>query len=327
MLFLTVVLGVTGFMLIEELSFVNALYMTVITMSTVGFETVSHGPELTDPGKIFVVFLITFTIGSFFYTITNLTTFVVEGEMRSLLKLYRVNKEVNKLRDHIIICGCGRNGKEAVLELLEQKIPFVVIENDQQTIDEFLDVNKVLVVKGDATKDEALAAANIRYAKGVITTLPEDADNVFVTLTAKELNPRVKIVSRAGTETSISKLRTAGATRVVVPNMIGGRKMAKMLTKPALIDFVDMITGEGDMDMHLEVVDCSVYRNLVGRTLAELHIRKKTGVLVLGFQGAEAKLELNPPPDRMVSKESKLFILGKTEQLATFRSFFSPEGI
>ncbi|MCB9230577.1 MAG: NAD-binding protein [Bacteroidia bacterium] len=310
-------IGVIGFMYFEDHSVLDAFYMTVITMSTVGFGTLH---DLTPEGKIFVSILIIFTLGSFLYAISSLTTYIIEGEIRGIFETYRVNKEIKRMRDHIIICGLGRNGREAALELIGKRVPFIVVESNKETIESFREHYTFFALQGDATEEEVLIDANIKQAKGVITCLPEDAANVFVTLTARELNPNAKIVSRASHESTISKLHTAGASQVVLPNLIGGRKMARLLTNPALVEFVDAISGEGDSHFDLLDVPCSRYPTLVGQTIAELKVRERTGALVLGFKTSSGEFRINPPADKILNEGEILFVLGGPEQIQSFKN-------
>ncbi len=315
--------GQVGFMAIEGYGPVDAFYMTIITMSTVGFGLLED--NMSDMGKIFVSFLIVSAIGVFVYVINTLTVFVVEGEIRNIFKGYRMNSGISKLKDHVVICGLGRNGRQAIMELKAEGIPFVVIEVDEDVIEKFLDSHPdVLVYKGDATEEETLLAVNIAKARGVISALATDASNVYVTLSIRQLNPTVPVVARASTESTISKLKVAGATRVVLPNLLGGRKMARVLTKPALIDFIDLITGQGNFNMNLEEVDCEDHGKYLGKTLRELDIRSKTGALVLGSQFPDGHFELNPSADLKLEPGLKLFVIGKKESLDKFRKeYFS----
>lgn len=318
-----VMVGVAGFYFIEGYDFVDSLYMTIITMSTVGYEVLGE-EGLSIEGKVFVIFLIIFSIGTFLNVVSVITSFIVEGEVRSLFKDYKVNKEIEKLKDHVIICGLGRNGREAAMELLSYGSAFIVIEKDKNNIERFIESHpgEILVLEGDAIEDEVLEKARIQYAKGIITSLPNDADNVFVTLTARELNPKIEIVARASNESSITKLRKAGANRVVLPNYLGGRKMAKILTQPALVDFVDMITGEGQFNMDLREISCTNQPLLLGKSFRELDIRSKCGVLVLGIQDSSGKFELNPPANKNLESGDKIFILGSLSQIESFKTEF-----
>ena len=319
-LFGTSLVGVIGFSLIEGYPLIDAIYMTAITMSTVGFGTIR---ELSSEGKVFMVILIVISAGTFVYAITTLTTFVIEGEIRQVFNRYQVSQKVSKLKDHIIICGLGRNGREAAIELIQQNQPFVVIDADQEVIDEFrTEVQDILAVRGDATHEEILERANISLARGLVSSLSTDAENVYIALTAREMNPKLEIVARASSESSISKLKRAGANKVIVPNLIGGRKMVNMITRPALVEFVDLISGEGNTDLHLEEIPCEEHGKLVGHTLAELGIRARTGVLVVGFKRGAKLVELNPPATEPLTEQDRLFVMGTDQQLKRFRETF-----
>lgn len=318
LLFLLVI-GVIGYSSIEGYNTVDAIYMTVITMSTVGFGTLG---ELSSGGKIFSVALIILSAGTFIYAVTAITAFVVEGEVQSLFNKYQASKRVAKLTNHIIICGLGRNGRETALELIRQEQSFVVVEANEETIQEFREHHDILFVLGDATNEEVLQRANISEARGLVSTLSTDAENVYITLTARGMNPRLKIVARASHESSISKLKRAGANQVIVPNLIGGRKMANLITRPALVEFVELVSGDGNANLHLEDIPCEYHPGLIGQTLRELEIRSKTGVLVLGYKRGNRSVELNPHAEEKITSDDRLFIMGTDAQLAKFREVY-----
>ncbi len=317
------IMGVLGFSAIEGYALLDSIYMTVITMSTVGFGTVG---ELSGSGKAFSVLLIVSSAGTFVYAVTTITTFVVEGEVQHLFSSYQMNKKVSKLKDHVIICGLGRNGREAAQELIRQQHPFVVIERNQDVIDEFQTNHNFLFIRGDATHEEVLEQANIDDAIGLVSSLSTDAENVYITLTARGLNPRLKVVARASNETTIQKLMRAGADHVILPNIIGGRRMANVITRPALMEFIDLVSGEGNPDLHLEEIDVEIEVALIGKTLAELHIRSRTGVVVIGAKTVDGKVQLNPSADRPIQKGDRLFILGNDQQLQQFRALYLDRG-
>lgn len=317
----TLLLGTLGFKLIESYSWLDAIYMTVITMSTVGFGTVT---ELSTLGKVFSVFLIIISASTFVYAVTTITTFVVEGEVRHLFYRYRIYKKVTKLKDHIVICGLGRNGREAALELIRQKSEFVVIESNERVVSEFQDQYdvQILAVIGDATHDDILERANLKQAKGLVSSLSSDAENVYITLSARGINSDLYIVARASNEGTISKLKRAGANEVIVPNLIGGRRMVNMIVRPALMEFIDLVTGEGNPDLHLEDIACSTHPQLIGKTLSDLHIRSRTGVVVIGFKRNDQNIELNPPAHQPLRQADRLFVLGNSKQLDKFREMY-----
>jgi voltage-gated potassium channel len=315
--------GVAGFMYIEGYSALDAFYMTVITMSTVGYGTLG---DLSAGGKLFASALIIASAGTFVYAISTLTTFIIEGEIGKWFSNMQTIQKVTKLRNHIILCGLGRNGREAAIELIRQKAAFVIIELNQEAIDEFEHSFEALILRGDASHEEVLERANIRYAKGLISSLSSDAENIFITLTAREMNPSLQIVARASSESSISKLKRAGANQIILPNLIGGRKMANTLTRPALMEFVELISGESNPSLHLDEIECSGASSLLGRSLASLDIRSRTGVLVLGIKSGHQPVRLNPPPQEELNEGHRLFILGSDEQIRRFRSIFLAEG-
>jgi len=317
---LTVAYGFIGFRLIEHHTPLNSAYLAIITMSTVGFETIK---PLTDNGKWFVISLILLSTGSFVYLISIMTTFVVEGHFYKLYYRFRMEKAISKLENHVIVCGFGRNGKEAVAELLSEKRPFLVIEKSESNFNLAQnDKPGFPVIIGDATEESVLRSANIASASALITSLQEDADNIFVTLTARELKPDLVIVSRANHESTIPKLKRAGASHVILPNLIGGRRMARILTKPALISFIELISGDSNHDFLLEEYLIGNQPEFIGKTLAQLDIRQKTGAQVIGIQFNSGEFEINPDGGTLLTIGDKLFVLGKLEQISKYKSLF-----
>lgn len=322
-LLLISVIGTIGFAWIEDLGLADAVYMSITTMSTVGYGW-EHPPSTA--GKTFAVFLIIISAGTFIYAVGIITSFIVEGEMRQILNRYQYSKKVKELKDHIIVCGLGRNGREAVKELLEQERMFVVIEKDEDAIEQFVRENEeILVINGDATLEEVLERANIHNAKGLISSLSSDAENVYITLTARGMNPALSIVARANYENVIPKLKRAGANRVIVPNLIGGKKMTNVLTRPALVEFIDLISGQGHSSLSLEDLLCQGHSKIIGKSLAELNIRSRTGVLVLGYKRGYQGITLNPDVREKLSERDRLFIMGTEKQLEKFREEFMDE--
>jgi len=311
------VTGVTGYMLIEGDNFLNALYMTVITISTVGFGEIH---KLSNPGKIFTMFLILSSFGTYAYAISIITTHFVEGQLADFFTGGRRSKsKVRKMNKHIIICGYGRNGQQAVKELIAHHQTFVIVDNNHDLILHNLGKD-VRFVEGDATNDDVLEKANIKGAKALITTLPNDADNLFVALTARALNPQLKIVSRATTESSEKKLRIAGVNSVVMPERVGGAHMATLIAKPDIMEFLDKLSVHGEAPTNLEEIICSdLPENVLDQTINDIGIRKQTGANIIGFKTPEGEYILNPSPDLTVSKGSKLFVLGTKEQIAKMK--------
>jgi voltage-gated potassium channel len=316
-LIMMVLMGGVGYMLIEGYSLIDALYMTVITISTVGFREVF---PLSDGGKLFTVLLIIFSFGIFGYVITSITRLVVEGALQQSYKQYQVKKKIVKLEDHVIVCGFGRNGYQACVELQEHGEKFVILEKRENVVNRILEDPSLLYVQGDASSEEVLEVAQIRKAKALITALPNDADNMFVVLTAREMNPKLKIISRASEFRSDIKLRHAGATNVIMPDRIGGQRMAKLVTQPDVVEFVEYILLQKSKEVKLTEVECSsMSAENEAKTIQELELRKKTGANLMGLKTPEGTYIFNPSPQIKISPEDKLFILGTDEQIKQFK--------
>lgn len=310
--------GVAGFIIIEDFEFWEAVYMTVITISTVGFNEVK---PLTFEGRIFTVALIMSSFGTFAFTITEVTKYVIDGEFRRLLLHYRVDRNINKLENHTIICGFGRNGKQAYLTLKENDVDCVVVEKDKEIISSLMEDNKVLFVEGDATHDDVLIRAGIKDARALIATLPADADNLFVVLTARVNNAKIKIISRASEDNSDTKLRHAGVDNVIMPDKVGGAHMAQLVVKPDVVEFIDLLTGQASINTHIEEIKCSMLpKSHIGQSIKELNIRKNWGANIVGFKTAAGEYEFNPTPETLIQEGSKLFVLGTSEQITNMKN-------
>jgi voltage-gated potassium channel len=313
-IFGVVVLGSVGYVVIEGYSWVEALYMTVITVSTVGFEEVR---DLSENGMLFTTVLIMGSLGTFAYSISALTTYFVNGEYRNTFNEARLKQEVDKLSGHVIVCGMGRVGEMAVQELRDHATPVVVIESDAEKA-ELLVAEGLLVISGDATRDENLEFAGVAKAKSVITTLPSDAQNLYVVLAAREMAPSVHIISRASKTNSVSKLRVAGADNVIMPDKVGGAHMASLVVIPDVVEFLDHVRIQGADAINLEEIPVNVLpEGLKASTLGELDARNRVGVNVVGVKGSDGNFIINPGPDTPLDDASKLFVLGNTEQLRT----------
>ena len=316
-LVLIVLVGGVGYVLIEGYSFIDALYMTMITVSTVGFREVF---PLSDGGKLFTVLLIIFSFGIFGYVITSITRLVVEGALQQSYKQYQVKKKIVKMENHIIVCGYGRNGYQACVELQEHGEKFVILEKRDHVVSRILEDPNLLYVQGDASSEEVLEVAQIRKAKALITALPNDADNIFVVLTAREMNPKLKIISRASDFRSDVKLRHAGATNVIMPDRIGGQRMATLVTQPDVVEFVESILLQKSKDVKLMEIECELMSaENATKTIQELNLRKKSGANLMGLKTPEGTYIFNPSPQIKISQEDKLFVLGTDEQIEQFK--------
>ncbi len=306
--------GVLGFMIIEGFSLMDALYMTIITITTVGYQEVHH---LSSAGRVFNMLLIISSFATFAYTLTKLTRYIVDGEMNNFFKTRKIMSAIKELENHVIICGYGRNGKQAAKILTNHKVKFVIIENNEDRIEQILlNQDIAFYIKGDATEDEVLLSAGIEKAKALITALPEDADNVFIVLSARSLSNSIQIISRSSNPGSATKLIKAGANSVISPNKIGGTHMATLVSKPDVIEFIDYLSGEEGESIHLESVDYELLpQDLKNNTLKEIMDWRKTGVNCIGIKDADGKFIINPPQDTLIIKKMKVIVLGTREQI------------
>ncbi len=319
LLVMVVAMGVLGYTLISGYSVIDALYMTVITISTVGFGEIE---PLNDGEKLFTVFLITTSIVSFGYTVSAFTEYIVSGQLFQQLKLKKVQKRIEKLEGHTIICGFGRNGRQAMIKLQNYKQKYVIVEKDEDVIHR-IDQEGIFNVHGDATRDEVLKRAGIEKASNLITALPSDADNLFVVLTAKQLNKDCKIISRASNETSYDKLKIAGANNVIMPDMLGGDHMASLVVTPDVLEFVGKLTIEGEKTANLEEISVNDLPNsYLQKTILDLDLRKQTGCTVIGLKEPDGNYIINPEASLQLQKDSHLIVLGRPEQIIKLRQLF-----
>jgi voltage-gated potassium channel len=276
--------GTLGYMLIEGWSAFDALYMTVITLATVGYGEIH---PLSTAGRIHTIALILIGFGVVAYGLSTVTAFLVEGQLTDILGKRKMERKIKSLRDHVILAGAGETGKHVAEELLKTATPYVVIERDPTQAATLARVGEVLYVIGDATDSVVLQQARIESARGLITSIPSDKDNLFVILTARELNPALRIVSRVIAEESRHKLLKAGADAVVSSNLIGGLRMASEMLRPHVVSFLDAMLRETmGTPMRVEEVQIPPDSPWVGRTLEAVQIREKVGVVVFGLREA-----------------------------------------
>ncbi len=316
LLIIVVVIGVTGFMIVSNESFVDALYMTIITMSTVGYGTLH---ELNQIEKVFTIFLIMISIVFYAYSVTALSEYLVNRKFLQQLKDKKVQKKIQNLKDHTIVCGYGRNGKQAVIKLKSFKMPCVVIENDKTLIEE-LDRENILYVEGDATDDETIEKAAVHNAKSIITALASDADNLFVVLSARQLNKNLTIISRASNESSCNKLKIAGANNIIMPDKIGGMHMAALVVTPNLVEFVERLTmlDEGSTNLE-EIAVNELPSKFLNKTIRDLDLRRRTGCSIIGFKTATNQYIVNPESETELTTNSNLIVLGRPNQIKKLR--------
>ena len=315
----SITIGTIGYMWLSGYNFVDALYMTVITVTTVGFgELQPFSPE----EKIFTIFLILTSITIFGYAVSAFSEYLVSGKLFEQLKHRRVEKQIGYLKGHTIVCGYGRNGQQAILKLGNYNKEFVVVEKKKEMI-ETLDAQDILNIQGDATLDETLIKAGIEKASFLITALPSDADNLFVVLTASQLNKDCIIISRAGNESSYKKLKFAGANNVIMPDKLGGDHMASLVATPDVIEFVDRLTIEGETTANLEEIAVNdLPEKYINKTILDLDLRKQTGCTVIGFRNPDKEYLINPEANIKLVADSQLIVLGRPEQILKLREFF-----
>ena len=315
-----VIAGSAGYMLIEGWSCLDSLYMTVITIASVGYKEIH---DLSPNGRIFTIILIISGVGSVTYALTTIAKIVVEGEIQEIFGRKRLEKKIKELKNHYIVCGYGRMGRIICRELKEKDIKFVVIEKEPDT---FESGEETLVLKGDATKDENLKEAGIEKAKGLISVLPTDAENLFVVLSARELNPKLFIVARAGEEGSEQKLLRAGADRVVSPYHIGGLRIAHTVLKPAVVDFIEFATKSGNIDLQMEEITVQNNSKLAGLTLDECGIGRDLGIIVVAIKKASGDMKFNPTFRTAIKAGDTLIALGEIPKLKTLEDMATAKG-
>jgi len=321
LIFILFTISVIGYIIIEGYNFIEAFYMTVISITTAGYLEVH---PLSDAGRLFTSFVLLTNIGLFFYGATRIVAHVIEGEFRNFFKNYNVEKQINILDNHVIVCGYGRTGKQVCLELQADRIPYLVIENRGNVI-EHIKKDNILFINENATEEEALIKAGIKKARAIVTTLPNDPDNVYVVLTAREINPKIYIISRASSEVSESKLKRAGANNVIMPEKIGGAHMAALVSKPDILEFVAKLTGQSsDINLTFEEISLtSISENYKHKSIRDLDFRNKTGANVIGLRLATGDYIINPSPDTLINPDTKLVLLGSDDQIRQMRKLIS----
>ncbi len=316
LLALLFVVGVGGYILLEDYSFLDALYMTVITTSTVGYGEVK---TLSDPGKVFTILLIISSFGIFVFALSNLTRYLLDGIFRNAFLVRRIKRKISKLEKHVILCGYGRNGRQAARELRDHGQRFVIIENNPHKLEDIEEEGDYLVIEGDATHEETLLEAGVERASALITTLPNDADNLLITISALQFNPELKIISRASDEKVEKKLKRAGATNVILSDRLGGQRMAKLVVQPDVVEFLEKIMLQSHSDVNLEEISCEEMCDLfANKSIRELGIRDRSGANIVGMK-KNGEYLFNPDPDTVLMRTDKLFVLGSPQQIAQLK--------
>lgn len=320
MLVLIMCVGIIGYRYISGYEWIDAIYMTVITITTVGFSEVN---PLDMGSKIFTIFLILASVVIVGYAIAIITEYILSKNNFEDIKQRKMQKKIDAMSDHIIICGYGRNGKQAAKKLLAYQKPFVIIEKNKEIIDKFQEED-IPFVFGNANEDEVLFQAGIAKANTLISALPNDADNLFVVLSARQINKDMCIISRASQETSYNKLKLAGANNVILPDRIGGDHMASLVVIPDLIEFIDNLGIVGERNINIEEVKVEqLYDVSEGKTIKDLDLRRKTGCTVIGFKDDKGDYVVNPEADTKLVAGSKIIVLGRPEQIDKLNSEYN----
>ncbi|SEM05193.1 voltage-gated potassium channel [Syntrophus gentianae] len=314
LLFLILVLGTVGYVLIEGWGIIESFYMTVTTISTVGYGDFTPA---TWQGRLFTVLLVLFGVGTMLYSVSMFAEMMVEDRLKKVLGRGSMENRIERMKNHYIICGFGRMGSLICRELAEEKAPFVVIEKNPDIIQRLEDEGYVYL-KGDATDDKSLLRAGIRRAQGVVCVLSTDAENLYTILTSKELNAGIYILSRCEEEVSEHRLLRAGADRVISPYKMGGMRMAMAILKPAMMDFIEITTRRQSLELRMEEMPLSEDSAIIGRSLEAAEIRKSYGLIIVAIKKDSGKMIFNPPAGYVIEKGDRLIALGEDEDVNRF---------
>jgi len=309
-LVIIIIAGVIGYVIIEDWSFIDALYMTIVTITTVGYAEVH---PLTTTGRIFSIFLIIGGVSGALYTLSVIAGYLIEGHLGTTLGRRRMERTITKLKRHFILCGYGRVGREIARLFAEENVPFVVIGKDQDSIAD-AEKDGYLYMLGDATSDEALKEAGIERARGLVIAVGNDADSVYITLSARGLRPDLFIEARASSSAAGAKLKKAGADRVIAPYSLGARRMAQLALRPTVVDFIDTVIYRRGRELQMENITVSHDSALAGLTVEEIRQRTKAAILAISKKGG--KLLANPQGEETIESGDRLIAMGTKRQLA-----------
>jgi voltage-gated potassium channel len=310
------IIGTLGYVLLMGWSLLDALYMTVITVGTIGYEEV-HDLSNDPAGRLWTIVLIISGVASLAYAASTIGEFIVEGTVRGYFQRRRMEAAIDKLSGHYILCGYGRVGREIADEFAAEGVDFMVIDQEEPNIEECLQ-NGYLALLGDASEDELLEQAGVRRAEGLVTALDSDAANMFVVVSAREVNPNLYIVSRVEADTSARKLQVAGADRTLSPYAVGGRRLARMTIHPFIVDYLDMISSGGEESVQFRLEEFEVDDNspLVNRTVGQLRAAElETGARLLAIYHKDKRFNTNPSPEDKILPGDVLIVLGTREQV------------
>ncbi|HLJ47189.1 MAG TPA: potassium channel protein [Bryobacteraceae bacterium] len=307
----TLVVGTVGFRIIEGYSLFDAFYMTLITITTVGYQELH---PLTHGGRIFNSFLIFFGVTAMFFAVGAVTQTIIEMELGDRFGRRRTKRMIDKMHDHFIVCGYGRVGRSAAQELRRAGVPFIVMDRDEDRVERAMHAGLIAVL-ADSTRDDSLREAGVARARGIIAALATDADNLFVILSAKTLNPQLTVVTRAAEEEAENKLRLAGADTVFAPYSIAGHRLAQALLRPHVAQFLDFATKDMGLDVAIEQIRVAPDTEFVSKTLRDMQIRRELGVIVLAIRKSSGQMLFNPPAETEICAGDFLIVMGEQPNL------------
>ncbi len=318
----TLLIGTVGFTLIDGYPPFDAFYMTLITMTTVGYSEIH---PLSQAGRVFNSFLIFFGVATIFIALGAMTQTIIEMEFGNVFGKRRTKRMIDKLKDHYIICGYGRVGRGAAAELQHWGVPFVVVDISPERVEGALAAG-MLALAADSTHDETLHQVGVNRARGLVAALATDADNLFVLLSAKGINPRIYVAARAAEEGTEEKMRRAGADAVFAPYSIAGHRLAQSLLRPHVLQFLDFATKDIGMDIAMEQVRVSETSKVVSKTIKEMQYRRDVGVIVMAIRKGDGHMLFNPPADTAVEGGDYLIVMGRQENLRTLEGMLAESG-
>lgn len=314
LLFLAVAISTIGFMIIEGASLLDSFFMTIVTLSTVGYSEVF---PLSDTGKVFSSIMILANIGVLAYALSFFTEYIIQGQFLKQRNLKRMENRIQKLSNHIIICGYSKYSEESILQFEAHSQTVLLIDRDEEKIKLFLERHPDgLYIQADASDDDVLVKAKIGNAIALICAMADRSENIFITLTARQLNPSIKIIARTADDRTEEKLRKAGANHVIMPERMGGFYMATVVNKPGTVEFFDRITNEWESEVHIEEISYQAIKSgFKDKTLGEMKINEKTGANIIGFRDEHGKYIINPSMQTALREGSSMIALGTPQQI------------
>ncbi len=311
-----------GHLLEEPAPLLDCLYMTVITLTTVGYDEVIPVAD-TEVGRLFSVLLILSGAGILFYSLSSLSVMVMEGVLQGAWERWRMEREIAKMRNHYIICGVGRVGEVILRELALTKRPAVAIDSDAERLTALAKELGMPFVIGDATEEATLKAAGVEHAKGLLAALGNDHENLFLVITARSLNPHLRIIARGSDPSVVDKMQRAGADEVILTEAIGGLRMVSMMVRPAAVNFLDQMLRERDLTLRIEEIGIANGSPLAGKRLADLQIPQRWNTLVLAYRKGDGTLVYNPPAETVLERDMTLVVMGDVDKIAELRRIAS----